>query len=106
MLGAADEDLGLDAEAGQLAHAVLGGLGLELAGGGDVGTRVVWIDRVSAARPLVPELANRLDEGSDSMSPTVPPISQMTNRVGSRSAAMNSLIALVTCGTTWTVAPR
>jgi hypothetical protein len=31
----------------ELAHAVLGGLGLQLAGGGDVGTEVVWIDRVS-----------------------------------------------------------
>ena len=36
-VAAADDDLGLDAEAGQLADAVLGRLGLQLAGGGDIG---------------------------------------------------------------------
>ena len=34
---AGDDDLGLDSEAGQLADRVLGRLGLQLAGGGDVG---------------------------------------------------------------------
>jgi hypothetical protein len=68
---------------------------------------VVWID---TALPRPTSLRNwRIASmnGSDSMSPTVPPISQIRkSRSGSRSAAMNSLIALVTWGTTWTVAPR
>ncbi len=68
VLGAADEDLGLDSEAGQLAHRMLGRLGLQLAGGGDVGDEGgVDAERVLAPARfvdlLVPELADRLDEG-------------------------------------------
>ena len=46
--------------------------------------------------------------GSDSMSPTVPPISLMTTSVGDarRSRRMRDLISFVMCGMTWTVAPR
>ena len=46
--------------------------------------------------------------GSDSMSPTVPPISEMTTSVGPDSAArrMRALISFVMCGITCTVAPR
>ena len=63
-VAAADDDLGLDAEAGQLAHAVLGRLGLQLAGGGDVGDqRGVDGERAAARADFVAELADRLDEG-------------------------------------------
>ena len=46
--------------------------------------------------------------GSDSMSPTVPPISTMTTSALELAAAcrMRALISSVTCGITWTVAPR
>ena len=46
--------------------------------------------------------------GSDSMSPTVPPISEMTTSVELASAArrIRALISFVMCGITWTVAPR
>ena len=46
--------------------------------------------------------------GSDSMSPTVPPISEMTTSAGAAFAArlIRSLISFVMCGITWTVAPR
>ena len=46
--------------------------------------------------------------GSDSMSPTVPPISEMTTSVGPASAArrIRALISFVMCGITCTVAPR
>ena len=46
--------------------------------------------------------------GSDSMSPTVPPISVITTSTSVDSAIerMRCLISSVTCGTTWTVAPR
>ena len=44
--------------------------------------------------------------GSDSISPTVPPISQSTKSRSSVSARANALIASVTCGITCTVAPR
>ena len=42
------------------------------------------------------------------MSPTVPPISEMTTSAGSAFAArrMRLLISFVMCGITWTVAPR
>ena len=42
------------------------------------------------------------------MSPTVPPISEMTTSTGSVSVIrrMRDLISFVMCGITWTVAPR
>ena len=55
---------------------------------------------------LVAELADRLQGRVLSMSPTVPPISHRTKSSSVTSARMNSLIASVTCGMTWTVAPR
>ena len=49
--------------------------------------------------------------GSDSMSPTVPPTSVITTSMSPWSseppmARMRSLISLVMCGITWTVSPR
>ena len=46
--------------------------------------------------------------GSDSMSPTVPPISVITTSTSEDSAInrMRDLISSVMCGTTWTVPPR
>ncbi len=46
--------------------------------------------------------------GSDSMSPTVPPISVMTKSTSLDSAisAIRCWISSVMCGTTWTVPPR
>ena len=45
--------------------------------------------------------------GSDSMSPTVPPISVMTTSTSGPSIArIRALISLVMCGMTWTVSPR
>ena len=45
--------------------------------------------------------------GSDSMSPTVPPTSVMTTSTSSvASARMRALISSVMCGMTWTVSPR
>jgi hypothetical protein len=46
--------------------------------------------------------------GSDSMSPTVPPISVITMSTSSASATsrMRCLISSVMCGITWTVPPR
>ena len=63
LLGAAEQDVGLDADRAQLLDRVLGRLGLDLAGGADVGhqgqmheERVLW--------PLLhPHLADRLQEG-------------------------------------------
>ena len=46
--------------------------------------------------------------GSDSMSPTVPPISVITTSTSADSATsrMRFLISSVMCGITWTVPPR
>ncbi len=46
--------------------------------------------------------------GSDSMSPTVPPTSTMTTSARPSRARdwIRSLISLVMCGITWTVPPR
>src|SRR5206468_7290661 len=61
-VAAAQKDFWLDAEARQLAHRLLGGLGLELAGGGDPrDERGVDADTVAAAK-IVPQLTDRLDE--------------------------------------------
>ncbi len=46
--------------------------------------------------------------GSDSMSPTVPPISAITTSTSAVSpiSLIRDLISSVMCGTTWTVPPR
>ena len=62
MLAAAQQDVGLDAQRRQFPDAVLRGLGLELAGSGNIGhQRDVDGNRIVAA-DLVAQLANRLDE--------------------------------------------
>ena len=105
-VGAAQQDVGLDADRAQLLDRMLGRLGLQLAGRRDVGhQRQVDEDGV-AARQVVAELADRLEERQASMSPTVPPISQSTKSTSSLPSRTNSLIASVTCGMTCTVAPR
>ena len=61
-IGAAQQDVGLDTDRAQVAHAVLRRLGLQLAGGADVRhQRQVHVDRVLAADVLA-ELANRFEE--------------------------------------------
>ena len=61
-VGAAQQDVGLDADRPQVAHAVLRRLGLQLAGGADVRhQREVHVDRVLAADVLA-ELANGFEE--------------------------------------------
>ena len=61
-VGAAQQDVGLDADREQLLHRVLRRLGLQLARARDVGhQREVDVDRV-VARQLVAELADRLEE--------------------------------------------
>jgi hypothetical protein len=65
---AAEEEVGLDAEAGEVADAVLSRLCLKLARRGDVGDQS-GMDENGVLAPLligaeiVPELADRLDEG-------------------------------------------
>ncbi len=44
--------------------------------------------------------------GSPSMSPTVPPISQMSTSASPTPRLMPALISSVMCGITWTVLPR
>ena len=62
-VGAAEEDVGLDADLAQLLDRVLRRLGLQLAGGLDVRhEREVDVEGVAAAG-LLAELADRLEEG-------------------------------------------
>ena len=61
-IGAAEQDVGLDADRAQVADAVLRRLGLQLAGGADERhQRQVDVERVLAADVLA-QLADRLDE--------------------------------------------
>jgi hypothetical protein len=61
-VGATQQGVGLDADLAQLLHRVLGGLGLELAGGGDPG-HVGQVHEGRVVRPhLQAELAHRLQE--------------------------------------------
>jgi hypothetical protein len=62
LLHAADEDLGLDAEAEQLLHRVLRGLGLELARGAMKGTSVTCTEIAFCGPFLELELAHGLEE--------------------------------------------
>ena len=72
------------------------------------GTSVRWMN-MQRRRPTSTgnwRIASR--NGSDSMSPTVPPISVITKSTSDASAIslIRCLISSVMCGTTWTVAPR
>jgi hypothetical protein len=108
LLAAADKDLRGDADFAELGDGLLGGLGLEFAGGldeRDVGD----VDEDGVVRPCSranSRMASR--NGSPSMSPVVPPISVMST--SALDAAVTSLmrfwISSVTCGMTWTVLPR
>ena len=61
-IGPAEQDVGLDADRPQVAHAVLRRLGLQLAGGADERhQRQVDVERVVAA-DVLPELADRFEE--------------------------------------------
>src|SRR5579875_127482 len=61
-VAAAEQDVGLDAEAQQLLDAVLGRLALELAGRGDIGHQGQVDEQGARASELVAELADRLEE--------------------------------------------
>ena len=72
------------------------------------GTSVRWMN-MQRRRPTSTgncRIASR--NGSDSMSPTVPPISVMTTSTSwlSPTSLIRFLISSVMCGTTWTVPPR
>ena len=72
------------------------------------GTSVRWMNmqRLRPASTGNWRIASR--NGSDSMSPTVPPISVITTSTSWLSAisVIRFLISSVMCGTTWTVPPR
>ncbi len=70
------------------------------------GTSVRWM-KIALSRPTSWRnwrIASR--NGSDSMSPTVPPISEMTTSWSGASRRTCALISSVMCGITWTVEPR
>ncbi len=62
VVGAAHDEVGLDAHGAQLAHGVLRGLGLDLVGGGDVGHEAHVDEAAVGSALLLAELADGLDE--------------------------------------------
>ena len=78
MVAAADDEVGLHADGTQLLDGMLRRLGLHLVGCGDVGYQRNVDEQNVTALLFLPELTRRLDERWDSMSPMVPPISEMT----------------------------
>ncbi len=72
-----------------------------------IGTRVRWRKQVRVAPVSIRYWRTASRNGWLSMSPTVPPISAITTS-GPDAAirVMRRLISSVTCGITWTVAPR
>ena len=109
LVRAADDDVGMDADAAQLVDGVLRRLRLQLAGRLDERhERDVDVDDVLGP-DLAPELADRLEErqrldvadgaadlGDDDVGRASPP----------RARRMRALISFVMCGITCTVAPR
>ena len=106
-VGAAEQDVGLDADGAQVAHAVLRRLGLELAGRADEGhQRQVDVERVLAADVLA-QLADRLEERQAlDVADGAADLDDDDVDVVARWPRMLSLISLVMCGMTWTVRPR
>ena len=75
LLGAADQEVGLDADLAQLADRLLGRLGLQLAAGAQEGHQRE-VDEDAVLRPdLEGELADRLEERQALDVADVPPIS-------------------------------
>jgi type II secretory pathway component PulM len=105
-VGAAEQDVGLDADRAQVAHAVLRRLGLQLAGGADERhQRQVDVERVVAADVLA-ELADRLEERQAlDVADRAADLDEHDVDV-LRGRADASLISLVMCGMTCTVRPR
>ena len=106
-IGAAEQDVRLDADRAQLAHAVLRGLGLELAGRADERhQREVDVERVLAA-DVLPELADGLEERQAlDVADRAADLDDHDVDVRAPTARMASLISLVMCGITCTVRPR
>ena len=106
-IGAAEQDVGLDADRSQIADAVLRRLGLQLAGGADEGhQREVDVERVVAA-DVLPELADRFEERQAlDVADRAADLDQHDVDVLRPTARIASLISLVMCGITCTVRPR
>jgi len=105
-IGAAQQDVGLDADRSQVAHAVLRGLGFQFAGrANERHERQMYVERVVAADVLT-KLANRLekreafdvaDGAADFDEDNIDVSCDRANRV---------LDLVVMWGMTWTVRPR
>ena len=107
-LGAADQDVGLDADLPQLPDGVLRRLGLQLAGRLQVGhQRQVDVQAVLLA-DVEGELADRLEERQplDVADRAADLGDDHVDVVGVASLRTAALISSVTCGMTWTVLPR
>ena len=70
------------------------------------GTKVKWINKVFLLPISFENCLIASTKGKLSMSPTVPPISQITKSSFLISFLINSFIRSVTCGITWTVLPK
>ena len=105
-VGAAEQDVGLDADGEHFLDAVLGGLGLELLRGGDPGDeRHVGEAGVFAAQVLA-HLADGFEEGQG-LDVADGAADLDDGDVAVRATLrMAFLISLVTWGMTWTVLPR
>ncbi len=66
--------------------------------------RCMKIERCSPSSIRICRMVSR--NGSDSMSPTVPPISTRHTSASPAPRRMRDLISSVMCGMTWTVSPR
>ena len=106
-IGAAEQDVGLNADRPQVADAVLRRLGLELAGGADERhERQVDVERVVAADVLA-ELADRFEERQAlDVADRAADFDEHDVDVLCGTARIASLISLVMCGITCTVRPR
>ena len=70
------------------------------------GTSVKWTNKVFSFPISLENCLIASKKGKLSISPTVPPISQITKSSFLISFLINCLILSVTCGITWTVFPK
>ena len=107
-VGAADDGVGLDADLAQRGDRVLGGLGLQLAGGPDVGHQRDVQEEAVVPADVVADLAGGLEERQrlDVADGAAHLGDHDVDRRRRPMARMRSLISLVMCGITWTVSPR
>src|SRR5690606_1624086 len=105
-LGTAQQNVWLQADGAHFFHGMLGRLGFDLAGGGNVGHQGQVHEQGTLGAYFHLQLTTGFEERQGSISPTVPPTSISATSAPAAPSTTRRLISSVMCGITCTVPPR